>query len=69
MNGSEFRRTIQDHRLTFKAAAGLIGVSEPTMRRLVSPSRTEPIPLHYVLALSAVLEKARRNSLKEGAGE
>lgn len=55
MNYRDFRTAIVDAGLTFVAAAKLIGVSEPTMRRLVSPSRTEPIPLRYMLALSAAL--------------
>lgn len=61
MNVSEFRAAIKDAGLTFAEAGRLIGVSEPTIRRLVSPSRScSEIPLRDALALSAAL--AQRES-------
>jgi hypothetical protein len=59
MTSTDLRRVIRDHGLTFKKAGELMGVSEPTIRRLVSPSRTNPVPLRDVLALSAALEGMR----------
>lgn len=58
MNVSQFRAAITDAGLSFVEAGRLMGVSEPTIRRLVSPSRScSEIPLRDVLALSAALER------------